>query len=201
MLTGENGIITQASNAKLETRGGEVEERVSNWKSENKLNEYSPIEVQSESDFIQELKDQKLVYDNEIDEENKIIKIGSREIYYGIGENDITALKFLVNSGEDGIVVLPIAKDNCNETGYQVDWGDGTTGIDDTVIANNDTKLASRELYLAASESEGIPHTYQEKNKDYEVTITGKCEFINTDYPNTTKEKIIELCNNFPIYD
>ena len=28
MLGGENGIITQAQNAKLETRGGEVEERV-----------------------------------------------------------------------------------------------------------------------------------------------------------------------------
>ena len=34
MLSGENGIITQAQTAKLETRGAEVEERVNIWKTE-----------------------------------------------------------------------------------------------------------------------------------------------------------------------
>ena len=33
-LTGENGILTRASEAKEETRGAEVEERVNLWKSE-----------------------------------------------------------------------------------------------------------------------------------------------------------------------
>ena len=37
MLTGENGIITQANTAKTETRGGEVEEKVNLWKVEKTL--------------------------------------------------------------------------------------------------------------------------------------------------------------------
>ncbi len=69
MLAGENGVITQAQNSKLETRGGEVEERINIWKNENKLNKYSYVEVKTERDFIKDLKDQKLVFDNEIDEE------------------------------------------------------------------------------------------------------------------------------------
>ncbi len=193
MLTGENGIITQAQEAKLETRGGEVEEKVNAWKNEYKLNKYSKIEVKSESNFIKDLKEQKLVFDDEMDEENKIIKIGSREIYYGLEENDPTTLKFLVNSGENGIVVLPIDIDDCNASGYQVDWGDGTTGIDDTVIASNVTKLASKRLYLASYNPNGIPHTYTETNKEYVVTITGRCESISIFYSNVTKEKIIEV--------
>ena len=188
MLGGENGIITQSQNAKLETRGGDVEERVNIWKNENKLNKYSYVEVKTESEFIKDLRDQKLVFDNEIDEENKIIKIGSREIYYGLEENDQTALKFLVNSGNDGIVVLPIY--NYFGDHQTIDWGDGIV-IDE--IASNETKLASKTIYFAERNPNGISHTYIEKNKEYIVTITGICRAIDTGYLDVTKEKIIEI--------
>ncbi len=196
MLTGENGIIIQAQNAKLETRGGDVEEKVSIWKNEHKLNKYSQIKVKNESDFINDLKEQKLVFDNEIDEEHKIIKIGSREIYYGLEENEPIALKFLVNSGEDGVVVLPVSKDDCGEGGYEVDWGDGTTGLDETVIANKETKLANigkLNLAIGIDMPSGMPHTYSESNKEYIVTITGVCNSVSTDYGSTTENKIIEV--------
>ena len=49
-------------------------------------------------------------------------------------EEDITALKFLVNSGDDGIVVLPIDLGACDVAGgYQIAWGDGKTGYDGTL--------------------------------------------------------------------
>ena len=83
MLRGDNGIVIQAKNSKIETRGGEVEERVGLWKNEYK---YSDTEVPGEDDFIESLKEEKLIYDEEIDTENKIITIGSRKIYYGLKE-------------------------------------------------------------------------------------------------------------------
>ena len=83
MLRGDNGIVIQAKNSKIETRGGEVEERVGLWKNEYK---YSDTEVPGEDDFIESLKEEKLIYDEEIDTENKIITIGSRNIYYGLKE-------------------------------------------------------------------------------------------------------------------
>ena len=39
----------------------------------------------------------------------------------------------------------------------------------------------------------GIGHTYSEKNKEYTVTITGKCETISTISMECTPEKIIEV--------
>ena len=37
MLKGDNGIINQASDSKLETRAGNVKENVDLWKTDNKI--------------------------------------------------------------------------------------------------------------------------------------------------------------------
>lgn len=87
MLGGENGIITQANNAKTETRAGEVEDKVNIWKTENNLYKYSNIGVITENAFIKDLKEQGLVLEGELDEKNKIITIGTRQISYAIEES------------------------------------------------------------------------------------------------------------------
>ena len=81
---GDNGIITQAQIAKLETRGGEVEEKVNLWKTEVISSEYTNTTVKTDDELLEEMKADKILYEKEIDRENKIITIGSRIIDYNI---------------------------------------------------------------------------------------------------------------------
>ena len=83
-LTGENGILTKAQEASIQTRGAQVEELVNLWKSEIEMNENSngDATVKSEDELLQELLSDKQVYENEIDRENKTITIGNRVISY-----------------------------------------------------------------------------------------------------------------------
>ena len=85
-LTGKNGILTQASNAKVETRGAEVEEIVNLWKIENEMNGYnnSNESPKSETELLQELLDNKQVFEEEIDRASKTITIGNRVIDYAM---------------------------------------------------------------------------------------------------------------------
>ena len=196
LVFNNNGIITKAGEAKVETRAAQVEDLVELYKSDNEISQYSGGGAQTEEELLQDLRTKKLVEDEEIYTENKTITIGTKVISYALPERavDKTALKFLVNSGADGVVVLPVSKSEYGEDGYEVDWGDGTTGLDDTVIATKETELASLDgIKLAAGLPSGMPHTYSESNKEYEVTITGGCRYINSGDGNTTKDKIIEV--------
>ena len=196
LVFNNNGIITKAGEAKVETRAAQVEDLVELYKSDNEISQYSGGGAQTEEELLQDLRTKKLVEDEELDTENKTITIGTKVISYALPERavDRTALKFLVNSGDDGIVVLPVSKDDYGEGGYEVAWGDGTTGRDETVIATKETELASLDgIKLATGIPSGMPHTYPESNKEYEVTITGGCRYINSGDENTTKDKIIEV--------
>lgn len=195
LVIGNNGIITKTKEAKTEMRGAQVEDLVELYKSDNELSEYSITEAQTEEELLQDLKNRKLVENDEIDTENKTITIGTKVISYALPEKQIdrTALKFLVNSGNDGVVVLPVSEDEYGEDGYEVDWGDGTTGRDETVVATKETELASLDGIKVAETYPGIAHTYSENNKEYEVTITGICNSISSYCNGTTKDKIIEV--------
>ena len=196
LVIGQNGIITKSAEAKIETRGAQVEDLVELYKSDNELSEYSSNVAQTEEELLEYLKNKKLVEDNELNTENKTITIGTRVISYALPEKtvDRTALKFLVNSGEDGIVVLPVAEVYYGEGGYEVEWGDGTTGQDETDADTKETKIASLDrIKVAVAAYPGIAHTYVEKNKEYVVTITGICHYIDSYYSYTTRDKIIEV--------
>ena len=195
LVFNNNGIITKAGEAKLETRGAQVEDLVELYKNDNEISKYSGDGAQTEAELLQNLRNKKLVEDEEIDEENKTITIGTRVISYALPEEEVdrTALKFLVNSGNDGVVVLPVSEDEYGEDGYEVDWGDGTTGRDETVVATKETELASLDGIKVAETYPGIAHTYSENNKEYEVTITGICNSISSYCNGTTKDKIIEV--------
>ena len=83
-LTGDNGILTKAQEASIQTRGAQVEEVINLWKSETEMNENSNSDatVKSEDELLQELLSDKQVYVNEIDRENKTITIRNRVISY-----------------------------------------------------------------------------------------------------------------------
>ena len=84
MLTGENGVITQAQRARTENRGGTVEERVNLWKSEVRTSRNTGVPVDGEDEMLQKLLDEKLVEEEEIDRDVKIITIGERDIDYSM---------------------------------------------------------------------------------------------------------------------
>ncbi len=86
MLTGENGIITQAQRARTENRAGTVEERVKLWKNEviAANYDYTDNDVDTENEMLQKLLDEDLVEEEEIDRNAKIITIGERDIDYSM---------------------------------------------------------------------------------------------------------------------
>ena len=84
-LTGDNGILTKASEAKLETRGGAVQEVRDLWKAEvNVDNELNNTETKTLSMVLDELISQNLITSDERKEieENGQVTIGSRTIVF-----------------------------------------------------------------------------------------------------------------------
>ena len=79
VLSGENGILTQTSNTKMETRGANVEEAKNLWLMEKKLNSAKSLD-----DVLEELREQGLLTDDEVIEIKRRgkIKIGSRTIIF-----------------------------------------------------------------------------------------------------------------------
>lgn len=82
-LTGENGVLTQANNAKLENRGGAVEEARDLWKTNQKIEEYVGDNGKETLDqLLARLKSENLLNDQEINiiKETGTITIGSHKI-------------------------------------------------------------------------------------------------------------------------
>lgn len=167
MLLGEDGIITQAKNAKLETRGADVEERVEIWKVENELHANSNISAKSETDFIEELKEEKLVNDDEIDITNKIIKIGNREIYYGLSEKieDKTAPVVVLGTATIGTTTVNFVTNisEINEADYPItieyykklasESEEDYDKVDSKVITEGTTTITDSYTYTSLNQS------------------------------------------------
>ena len=125
-------------------------------------------------------------------------KIKVSEIYDGDFEGvDRTAIKIKVNTGDDGIVVLPISdKADCT-----IDWSDGEVEsypLASTELAQNEensVKIASIEksVKIAKGLSLGIEHVYTEKNVEKTVVINGEVSSIDSNHGGTTRGKIIEI--------
>ena len=85
MLTGQNGVLSQANNAKIENRGAAVEEAKDIWKVSQEVDKYSEEKkAQDLEGVLNELLKQNLISDKEkknIQDTGKV-KIGSREIIF-----------------------------------------------------------------------------------------------------------------------
>ena len=88
MLGGENGIITQAQNAKEETRAANIEEERDLWKTEVTMSKTTGETVKSMEEKLNELKDKDLLSQEEVNsilaDENNAIQIGSKYISFKV---------------------------------------------------------------------------------------------------------------------
>ena len=87
-LTGENGILTRASEASIETRGASVEERKNLWKTEQQTDNYTNETTAKElNELLDDLVNEGLLTDAEkqtvLDSEDHSVQIGSRNIVFG----------------------------------------------------------------------------------------------------------------------
>lgn len=93
-LTGENGILTQANKAKIETRGASVEEAKDLWKINQEADsEVGSITAQTLEELLNDLESQNLITAEErknIEEKGKVT-IGSRTIIFkGVDYSKLT---------------------------------------------------------------------------------------------------------------
>lgn len=161
-LTGDNGVLTKATEAKIETRGGTVQEKVDLWKTEF----YAGWETDSEEEMLDKLKDEGLVYENEINRDEKIINIGRREIDYslsdkGYDESNLVT-EWQVSDGEE--IGIPLVGDTVD---VKINWGDGN--IED--FTSNDGAEGLRAV---------AKHTY-DKAGNYIVSIAGEHKGMDFD--------------------
>ena len=100
MLSGEDGIITQAQNSKEETRGGSVEEERDLWLSNNTINDYTNSgNSQTLEELLNDLINKKLISEEEKEFilNNGYIIIGSKNIQFR--EKDFNSiLEDLINN-------------------------------------------------------------------------------------------------------
>ena len=86
-MTGENGILTRASEAEVETRGAAVEEEKNLWEANKIANKYATGDVETLAELLERIgpNGSKLLTQEEIDEINETGKttIGSRTIEFG----------------------------------------------------------------------------------------------------------------------
>ena len=172
VITGDNGVIKSANQAKTEQRGGTVEDRVAVWKAGKATSEYTHRETKTEDEMLNDLINDKLLFEDEIDRENKKITIGSKEIDYSIGkglepgsdkEKEELILEYEVSAGDT--IELPhyfySGGTETIEFNFQVDWGDGTT---ETGITNDNISTKSKHQYQNAG--------------TYDIKIKGKYESL-----------------------
>ena len=95
MLTGENGIVTQAQRAKEDSRGGEVKERVEMAANENRTIDYTNGNAEdkiTKQEMIEELSGEGKLTEEEVEtlKTTNLITIGNIEIDFGILEGSGT---------------------------------------------------------------------------------------------------------------
>lgn len=172
VITGDNGVIKSANQAKTEQRGGTVEDRVAVWKAGKATSEYTHRETKTEDEMLNDLINDKLLFEDEIDRENKKITIGSKEIDYSTGNGlelesdkgkEELILEYEVAAGDT--IQLPYyistGYGDTTEFNFQVDWGDGTT---ETGITNSNISTKSKHQYQNAG--------------TYDIKIKGKYESL-----------------------
>ena len=133
ILAGENGIITKASNARENTRGGEVKERVDMAANENKMANYANGTRKSKQNVIDELKAEGKLTDEEVVllKTQDIITIGNIEIDFSIlnmadGEDNIDFDTILADVSENYDEYLLKAQEKGQTT--ETNIGIGTDG-------------------------------------------------------------------------
>ena len=192
MLTGENGVLTKATESKEQTEIAQEKEEITLAYSAAKTNKGDKVAEDVTADELNAELD-KLNSTGEASGTGTLIVTFENGHKYTIDQgtgaitgpetgedtgeiDDKKAIKMIVNSGENGIVVLPITDK------AKIDWGDGNIETVETASKNIETKkIASTndKIKIAGEIAVGHKHEYSEKNKEYEVIISGNIDNIN----------------------
>ena len=144
-LTGENGILTQATRAREETRGGEVDESIKLWKTEKQTNKLTggTTTNKSKEELLEELKDNKLLTEEEYQSllNGEEITIGSRTI-------SIEEAKTVVEAFNAGEIEVGDYLDYKNPSIKSVTVGTEETGYSQEQTYKVDEKTTWRVLEL-----------------------------------------------------
>ena len=93
MLTGENGIITQANKASLENKGANIQEERDLWIQEREIAKKTGQTAKSMEEILDELKEKGTLTDEEVEgilnDANNEIKVGDRVISFKVMDYDI----------------------------------------------------------------------------------------------------------------
>jgi type II secretory pathway pseudopilin PulG len=101
-------------------------------------------------------------------------------------EEESNSMKIVVISDDSGWCGLPIIPSE--EDDYVIDWGDGTTTSSTEYESKVIGKVASTTLFRIASGEEGgeeeyiVYHTYENKDTEYTIKITGTLKSLNNSY-------------------
>ncbi len=197
-LSGENGIIQKAVEARTQTDIANVIEQARLDITELQMDKLGEDITEEELETIllkygsfEESEKEKDILDRILTTE-KGNKIQVSEIYEGnIKSEGGVPIKIKVNTGEDGHVVLPISK----EEDCVIDWGDSTTTTANKGNKKEKIKIASvnNNISVAATSlPDGLEHTYTEKNVEKTVTISGSVKSIGAKV-NFTRKNILEI--------
>ena len=193
MLTGQNGILTQAKKADVETRGAAVEEARDLWKTNQELDSKSNSSTtQSLEELVKELENQGLLINDEPEQilTNGQVTIGSRTISFA------TTLVDAFKNGDikigDYISYNPIATgDTGTEEKYRYLSSAAKNGDSDQLFTVNNNTEKVNWIVLGLSDDgnslliiTGIP-VRKEGNGDLEnddpsYTLQGSAGYINS---------------------
>ena len=194
-ISGENGIIQKAVEARTQTDIANVKEQARLDITELQMDKLGEEITEEELETIllkygsfEESEKEKDILDRILTTE-KGNKIQVSEIYEGnIKSEGGVPIKIRINTGEDGEVILPISK----EEDCVVDWGDNTTAANKG-NKEEGIKIASVNNNIRVAEQISLyGHMYTEKNVEKTVTISGSVKSIGAATP-FSREKILEI--------
>ena len=205
MLTGENGVLTKATEAKDQTEIAQEKEEIQMAYAAAKANKEEYVADPVTADELNTELD-KLNSKGEASGSGTLtVTFSDSQRKYTINQTtgaisapitddteedeDKKAIKMIVNSGEDGIVVLPIAWRT------EIDWGDGNIETANKEKSVQEIASISEGIQVAVAPNEGPSHEYAERNKEYEVTIKGNVPIISSShaYMNVNNEEVYYL--------
>ena len=184
-ITGDNGIINQAQSAKTENERSNIKEQINVIVIQN-----SKDRVMDKNKLINDF-EEKLPDGKEIVESDDLIYIIYPEYSFEVDIDSLEvaqvdlsnkSIKMIVNTGEDGLVVLPFDKEYSGNV-TKVNWGDGnveTIGKEDYEEKGKIASTTNNIQVAPSSPSRGIYHKYNEKNKEIEVEVEGNIVRIHS---------------------